>query len=207
LQIDVYMQVETHPIDPFNYLITDPAALKLPFKYEPRLETALSPYLQRQNHSHQVESFTQEIMQAAKHETIAFLMLLAEQIPTRLTYMLREHGDPWTPEETLQHGEGACRDFSVLFMDVCRCAGIATRFVSGYCIDDTASDNHMHAWAEVYLPGAGWRGFDPSRGVTTSDDHIAVASSYNAADAAPTLGNYRGNAVSTMVADISIRFP
>ncbi|BAN36232.1 conserved hypothetical protein, Transglutaminase domain protein [Sulfuricella denitrificans skB26] len=205
LLIEVHTVVETHHVDPFNFLVTDPAALSLPVKYQPNLETALAHYLRHNNTSPQVDAFAQEIMQAAKYETIKFLMLLAEQIPTRLNYMLREHGDSWTPEETMKHGEGACRDFSVLFIEVCRIAGIAARFVSGYCIGDIASSNHMHAWAEVYLPGAGWRGFDPSRGVTTSDDHVAVAASHNPQDASPTSGNYRGQATSSMEADISIR--
>jgi transglutaminase-like putative cysteine protease len=205
LKIEVNTLVETHQDDPFNFLITDASALKLPLKYEPHLETALSHYLLRNYQSSLVEIFAQEIMQTAKYDTITFLMLLAEQIPTRLRYMLREHGDSWTPEVTLQHGEGACRDFSVLFMDVCRIAGIAARFVSGYCIGDEADNSHMHAWVEVYLPGAGWRGFDPSRGVTISDDHVAVAAGCNTQDAAPTTGNYRGSASSTMMADISVR--
>jgi len=204
LHIDVYMKVETHPIDPFNFLITEPAALKIPFKYTPNLESALLHCLKSESDSMQVLSFAQEIMQTAKNETITFLMLLAEQIPTRLKYLLREHGNPWAPEETLSQGKGSCRDFSVLFMEICRKAGIAARFVSGYCIGDDADNSNMHAWVEVYLPGAGWRGFDPSRGVTISDDHIAVAASHHAADAAPIIGSYRGTAKSTMKADITV---
>lgn len=204
LLLEVHTVVETHHVDPFNFLITDPAALSLPFKYQPNLEVALSHYLKRSSASSEVDVFTQEIMQAAKFDTITFLMLLAEQIPTRLKYMLREHGDSWTAEETLRHGEGACRDFSVLFIEACRSAGIAARFVSGYCLGDVASDTHMHAWAEVYLPGAGWRGFDPSRGVTTSDDHIAVAASYSPQDASPTDGSFRGEAAASMEAEILI---
>jgi len=132
------------------------------------------------------------------------LSSLAAQIPRRLEYLLREHGDAWTSEETLKQGSGSCRDFTMLFIDVCRSAGIAARFVSGYCIGDVAADSHMHAWAEVYLPGAGWRGYDPSRGAPTSDDHIAVASGPMPQDAAPTFGSFRGQGVSTLEADISI---
>lgn len=205
LNIDIYALVETHPDDPFNFLVTDSSALTLPLKYESSLEVALANYLRCVNQSTELTAFTQEIMQTAKFETIPFLMLLAQQIPTRLKYMLREHGDPWTPEETLQHGEGACRDFSVLFIEACRIAGIAARFVSGYCIGNAADNSHMHAWAEVYLPGAGWRGFDPSRGVTTSADHISVAAGYSAVDASPTSGAYRGDATSSMEAEITVR--
>jgi transglutaminase-like putative cysteine protease len=204
LQIDVYALVETHPDDPFNFLITDSSALTLPLKYSAQLEATLAHYLLSESHAPALITFAQGVMQEAKFETISFLMLLAQQIPTRLKYMLREHGDPWTPQETLENGEGACRDFSVLFIEACRLAGIAARFVSGYCIGNEADNSHMHAWAEVYLPGAGWRGFDPSRGVTTSEDHISVAAGYSAQDAAPTNGAYRGVATSSMEADISV---
>lgn len=205
LLIEVHALVETHLGDPFNFLITDPLALKLPLRYEPHTATALAHYLSHDSDAPTVLAFTQEIMQATRHDTIPFLALLTERIPQRLTYMLREHGDPWTPEETLKHGQGACRDFSVLFMEVCRSVGIAARFVSGYCMGDASADNHMHAWVEVYLPGAGWRGFDPSRGGTVSNDHIAVAASHNALEAAPTFGHYRGEAVSSMTAEISMQ--
>ena len=142
--------------------------------------------------------------QAAGRETIPFLTLLAEEIYRRLEYMLREHGDPWTPEETLINGKGSCRDSAMLFIDICRSVGIDARFVSGYCISDAAEGGDMHAWAEVYLPGAGWRGFDPSRGLSVNDDYIAVAAGQLSQDAAPTFGSFRGEAVSSMDAEISI---
>jgi transglutaminase-like putative cysteine protease len=93
----------------------------------------------------------------------------------------------------------------MLFIDICRSAGIAARFVSGYCMGDEAAASHMHAWAEIYLPGAGWRGFDPSRGSAISNDYIAVAAGQHPQDAAPTCGNFRGEAASVMEAEISIR--
>lgn len=204
LFIEVHTQVETHCGDTFNFLITDPAALRLPLKYLPHPTFVLAHYLARDSDAPQVAIFAQEILQATDHETIRFLTKLAEEIPKRFEYMLREHGDPWTPEETMNLGQGSCRDFAMLFIDVCRSVGIAARFVSGYCNGDETVAGDMHAWAEVYLPGAGWRGFDPSRGLTTSDDYIAVASGQRPQDAAPTLGSFRGTAVSSMEAKISI---
>jgi len=205
LAIEVHTLVETHHGDLFNFLITDLAALCVPLKYGARLAPRLGHYLVRAGDDPQVAALAQEIMLAAKGETLPFLSLLAESIPKRLEYALREHGDAWTPAETMQHGQGSCRDFAVLFVDICRSAGIAARFVSGYCIGDEAADSHMHAWAEVYLPGAGWRGFDPSRGLAISDDYIAVAAGQSPQDAAPTRGSFRGEAVSSMDAEISIR--
>ncbi len=80
--------------------------------------------------------FALEMMPAGGHETMLFLTLLAAQICRRLEYMLREHGDPRTAGETLRQGKGSCRDFAMLFVDICRGARIASRFVSGYCISD-----------------------------------------------------------------------
>jgi len=202
LQIEVHTLVETHHGNPFDFFVTDPAALTLPLVYEAHLGRVLGHYRVREGDHPQLAAFAQEIMQAAKNETIPFLTLLAEEIYQRLEYMLREHGEPWTPEETLKQGKGSCRDSAMLFIDICRSVGIAARFVSGYCIGDAAAGGDMHAWVEVYLPGAGWRGFDPSRGLSVNDDYVAVAAGQLSQDAAPTFGSYRGEAVSSMDAEI-----
>ena len=207
LVIDVHTQVETHHGDTFDFLVTDPAALNLPLKYDPHLAGLLARYLVRDSDDSGAAAYAREIMQAAKQETIPFLSLLAESIPKRHEYLMREDGDPWTPAETMNQGRGSCRDFAVLFIDLCRSVGIAARFVSGYCIVDAAAGSDMHAWAEVYLPGAGWRGFDPSRGLSISDDYIAVAAGQSPREAAPTSGSFRGEAVSSLVAEISITIP
>jgi transglutaminase-like putative cysteine protease len=204
LLIEVHTLVETHHGNPFDFFVTDPAALTLPLEYDPQLARALSHYRARNGDHPALAAFAREMMQAARHETIPFLTLLAEEIYQRLEYMLREHGDPWTPEETLEQGKGSCRDFAMLFIDICRSVGIAARFVSGYCIGDAAAGSDMHAWAEVYLPGAGWRGFDPSRGLSVNDDYVAVAAGRLSQDAAPTFGSFRGEGVSSMDAEISI---
>jgi len=205
LLIEVHTLVETHHGNPFDFFVTDPAALSLPLDYQPQLARVLGHYRVRDADHPHLAAFALETMQAAKHETIPFLTLLAEEIYQRLEYMLREHGDPWTPEETIIKGKGSCRDFAMLYIDICRSVGIAARFVSGYCISDVVAGGDMHAWAEVYLPGVGWRGFDPSRGLSVNDDYIAVAAGQLSQDAAPTFGSFRGEAVSSMDAEISMR--
>lgn len=204
LLIEVNTLVETHHGNPFDFFVTDPAALTLPLAYQPQLARVLGHYLVREGDHADLAAFAREMMQAARHETIPFLTMLAEAIYRRLEYMLREHGDPWTPQETLKQGKGSCRDSAMLFIDICRSVGIAARFVSGYCIADAAAGGDMHAWAEVYLPGTGWRGFDPSRGLSVNDDYVAVAAGQLSRDAAPTLGKFRGDAISSMHAEISV---
>jgi len=205
LLIEVRTLIETHHGNPFDFFVTDSSALILPLEYEPQLTRVLGHYRVRYGDHPHLAAFALEMMQAANHETIPFLTLLAEQIYQRLDYLLREHGDPWTPEETIIKGKGSCRDFAMLYIDICRSVGIAARFVSGYCISDVVAGGDMHAWAEVYLPGVGWRGFDPSRGLSVNDDYIAVAAGQLSQDAAPTFGSFRGEAVSSMDAEISMR--
>jgi transglutaminase-like putative cysteine protease len=89
LRVEAYTVVETHHVDPFNFLITDPTALRLPYKYHYNQYVALFHYLKCAGDSSEVDAFVQEILLAAKYETISFLMLLAEQIPTRLKYAAR----------------------------------------------------------------------------------------------------------------------
>jgi len=206
LLIEVHTLVETHHGNPFDFFITDPHALTVPLEYGSQLARVLGHYRHREGDHPILAAFAQEMMLAAKHETIPFLTILAEAIYQRLEYLLREHGEPWTPDETLREGKGSCRDSAMLFIDICRSAGIAARFVSGYCLGDAAAGGDMHAWAEVYLPGTGWRGFDPSRGLSVNDDYVAVAAGQLSQDAAPTLGNFRGEAVSSMDAEITMRF-
>ena len=204
LLIEVDTLVETHRGDPYDFFVTDPAALTLPLTYEPHIARVLAHYLIRDMDSPGVVAFTQEILQVTQHATLPFLALLAKQVYDRFKYVMREFGDPRTPEETLKAGEGSCRDFSVFFVDVCRSVGIAARFVSGYCIGTEIADSDMHAWVEIYLPGAGWRGYDPSRGALISDEYVAVAAGQRSQDAAPTFGSFRGEAESYLETSLSI---
>jgi transglutaminase-like putative cysteine protease len=105
---------------------------------------------------------------------------------------------------TLSTFQGSCRDLAVLFCDLCRVVGIASRFVSGYeCASAGQPDAYMHAWAEVYLPGAGWRGYDPSRGLVVANTHVAVAASFHHDLASPVAGAYTGGSGARM--DASLR--
>jgi transglutaminase-like putative cysteine protease len=108
---------------------------------------------------------------------------------------------------TWQQKEGTCRDFAILFMEVCRLIGIAVRFVSGYQQGDSnSSDRHLHAWVEVYLPGAGWRGYDPTHGLAVADGHVALAASSLPRYAAPISGVFRpGSAQSTIEYSLQIQ--
>ena len=98
------------------------------------------------------------------------------------------------PTETLEKNSGSCRDFATLFIEACRSWGLAARFVSGYmlCEATEAGRATTHAWAEVYLPGAGWKGFDPTSGILAGSRHVAVAVSRHPEAAAPIAGSFTG---------------
>ena len=124
----------------------------------------------------------------------------------RVQLVRRETGDPWTAEETWRAGCGACRDLAVLFVETCRLLGVAARFVSGYEFAAETSDAFdLHAWAEAYVPGVGWRGFDPSRGLATTQDHVAVAAAATPQGAAPVIGAFRGDgATATITSELNV---
>jgi transglutaminase-like putative cysteine protease len=102
--------------------------------------------------------------------------------------------------ETLSLGSGSCRDFALLFMEAVKCLGLASRFVSGYLYAPLMSSQvgSTHAWAEVYLPGGGWKGFDPTIGDIVGSDHIPIAVSRLAESVPPISGSYRGSAESKL---------
>jgi transglutaminase-like putative cysteine protease len=108
---------------------------------------------------------------------------------------MREEPGVQRPTETLEKKSGSCRDFATLFIEGCRYFGLAARFVSGYlhCPDTVQGHGSTHAWAEVYLPGAGWIGFDNTSGIVVGQDHIAVAVTRHPADAPPVSGSFSGH--------------
>ncbi|OUC15564.1 MAG: transglutaminase [Alkalinema sp. CACIAM 70d] len=181
LTITTQSHVATHQSNPFVYLL-EPWAIELPFDYPKSLWSQLQPYLGRAEGQASLDpvavELAQEIDEASNGNVAQFLNELNQRIYTECQYTLRETGHPFAAGVTWREKKGSCRDFAVLFMEVCRSVGLAARFVSGYQEGDPDSnDRHLHAWAEVYLPGAGWRGYDPTHGLVISDRHIALVAS------------------------------
>jgi transglutaminase-like putative cysteine protease len=110
-------------------------------------------------------------------DTMEFLNALNERIANEINYLHRDEPGVQPPSQTLALAKGSCRDLATLFIETCRWCGLASRFVSGYLVSSAAVEDlaTTHAWAEVYLPGAGWRGFDSTSGRLVGGDHIAVA--------------------------------
>lgn len=196
LTIQAVSFTETTRTNPFDYLL-DAWVTQLPIDYPTPVWLQLQPYLTGQHLSTapgidpHIAQLAQDLWIAANGYPVDFLTHLNQRIYQQCTYQLRVTGEPLPPGVTWQQKAGSCRDFAVLLMEVCRAVGLAARFVSGYQEGDPDStEYHLHAWAEVYLPGGGWRGYDPTQGLAVSDRHVALVASPFARYAAPVSGSF-----------------
>lgn len=189
LTVEAISEVDTHCTNPFDYLAT-PWAATIPGDYPHSLACALAPYRQPLvGTGGRVADLAAELIAEVGGNTGLFLTALTQRIYTTCQYEVRPTGPPWPPSVTWDRRRGSCRDFTTLFMATCRQAGLAARFVSGYeAGDETPGERDLHAWAEVYVPGGGWRGFDPTTGLAVADRHVALVASANPALAAPVIG-------------------
>lgn len=189
LDIQVNMTVDTHTRPTVEGYLA-PQALSLPIQHEQDY-SYVQAYLQRIDMDDSVTAFAAELSIAVNHQTLAFLKQLNQQLHSEFCQIHRDSGPPQTPAFTLQTRHGACRDLALLFVDCCRAEGIAARFVSGYQKGDTQSQQrHLHAWPEVYLPGAGWYAYDPTHGEMVSDTHVTIAAAAHPGDTMPVTGSF-----------------
>ena len=212
LQIQMQCQVETYRTNPFDFLL-ERWAVQLPIDYPSSLKGQLIPYLTTNSTTfssaidpHAIQ-LAHDIYQSTDGNTVLFLSELNQTIYNDCTYIIRETGHPLPPGITWTQKSGSCRDYAVLFIEVCRAMGLAARFVSGYHEGDPDTDDfHLHAWVEVYLPGAGWRGYDPTLGLAVGDRHIALVASPLASYTTPLTGTLRAgdHAKATMSYHLSI---
>jgi len=206
LSISAKSEVEVATINPFNFIVTDNDFLTVPVVYPQSHRQYLHPYLSHQHPSPELDEFIKPVIEETGGETIPFLVRLTSRIHEEFDRLVRETGAPKAPKETITKRNGTCRDLAVLFMAGCQVAGLAARFVSGYrWSEDLAEKHNLHAWSEVYIPGAGWRGFDPSIGLAVTNQHVAVATAANPVDAAPVSGTYKGTGIkSKLEYDVTI---
>lgn len=206
LNINTTSRVQTLRTNPFDFLALDPQIINLPAKYTHLDSLALSAYRQQDEYCREIQGWAMDVAASSGQQTQAFLSRLTEEISRDYASVVRLDGPPHIPAHTFAVGSGACRDLALLFMDACRSQGLAARFVSGYAYEPERTESpELHAWAEVYLTGGGWRGYDPSLGVAVADAHVPVAAGAASEWAAPTEGCYRGTGVSsTMDYEISI---
>jgi len=195
--VDVVLEMAVY--NPFDFFL-EPSAEKFPFEYEPALAQELAPYLAREPASPIFKEYLDRIDRTPK-ATIDFLVGINQQLQNDIRYLIRMEPGVQTPEETLKNASGSCRDSGWLLVQLLRHCGLAARFVSGYLIQltpdvksldgpsGTAVDfTDLHAWCEVYLPGAGWIGLDPTSGLLAGEGHLPLACTPQPSGAAPIEG-------------------
>ena len=182
--------------NPFEFLLEADEGYRLPVIYRGGEAAAVERFLANGSGAGAAAQYAQEVIDAARGETLRFLYGLNQRIHEEFRIVVREEGEAYSAEQTLGCGEAACRDVANLFVECARAAGLAARFVSGYQAGDrNQTPGRLHAWAEVYLPGAGWIGYDPTQGLAVADAHVAVAAAPTPAGAAPLTGWFRGTEV------------
>jgi len=198
-KVTVDLVVEMAVYNPFDFFL-EPKAEKFPFEYEPLVAQELAPYLALEPITPRVKAYLEKI-DRTPGRTIDFLVALNQQLHRDVKYLIRMEPGVQTPEETLEKASGSCRDSGWLLVQLLRRQGLAARFVSGYLIqlkpDVKALDGpsgtevdftDLHAWCEVYLPGAGWVGLDPTSGLLAGEGHIPLACTPQPSGAAPVEG-------------------
>lgn len=195
LSIESRLEVELYDTMPLDFIVEE-HALRFPFSYKREERTALAPYLKPAFSDDGRFATWREPFRKPRQatETFAILDRMNRQIPEQFGYERREEEGVFSPAKTLRLGKGSCRDMAAFFAESCRRLGIAARFVTGY-VHDPATESgsaSTHAWAEVYLPGAGWKGFDPTNATVVGPDHIPVAVHHHPEAVPPVAGSFTG---------------
>ena len=195
LRIASTVVIQHYDENPFDFLI-DNYALMHPFSYTASDHTELEPFLRAvyPDDRELVIGWLQESGWRQPTQTFTLLDRINRGIASGFSYQIREEQGVQSPATTLRQRSGSCRDFAALFTEACRHLGLATRFVSGYLFTwaGDAGNASTHAWAEVYLPGAGWKGFDPTSGEVAGDRHVAVAVARHPEAVPPVAGDFVG---------------
>lgn len=198
-RIEVDLVAEMSVLNPFDFFL-EPSAEHFPFDYDPSLAHELAPYRLKGEPTPAFAKYLAAIPREKK-QTTNFLVELNQKLQKDIAYLIRMEPGVQTPEQTLVNASGSCRDSGWLLVQILRHLGFAARFVSGYLIQlksdvkslDGPSGTEvdftdLHAWCEVYLPGAGWIGLDPTSGLLAGEGHIPLACSPDPGSAAPVTG-------------------
>jgi transglutaminase-like putative cysteine protease len=211
LEIRTEFLVETLDTNPFDFFLA-PEATSYPFPYSSAERYILAPELTppHPGTTSALVAWLAQHLPTLPSDTLALLSALNAAVRHSLRYTHRDEPGIQSATDTLAFGSGSCRDYAVLFIELCRHLGLAARFVSGYLYEAPPTDGSpgfppaMHAWAEVFLPGAGWRGLDPTRGIFCDDAFVPVAHSALAETVNPVQGAFYGQATSTLHNELTL---
>lgn len=197
-ELTVDASFDIHPVNPFDFFVDDEARF-LPFEYDPSVARELAPFL-RAELGERTERFVASV--PFEGNTVDYLVKLNQSVASEVSYVIRMDPGVQTPEQTLEVGKGSCRDSAQLLVAALRGRGLAARFVSGYLIQLADEGNipdlakgvaadvvDLHAWCEVYVPGAGWIGLDGTSGLLCGEGHVPLAFASDPELAAPVSGS------------------
>jgi len=202
IEIEVDLIADLTVINPFDFFV-EPYAEKFPFTYAPALAKELIPFLETAPLGPRLTAWLDEFRKTiGKDENpVLLLVRLNQLLQGQIRYLVRMQPGIQTPEETLGNASGSCRDTGWLLVQIMRHLGLAARFASGYLVQlvadikaldgpsgTTKDFTDLHAWAEVFIPGAGWIGFDPTSGLLAGEGHIPLACTADPGNAAPVIG-------------------
>jgi transglutaminase-like putative cysteine protease len=198
--ITVDLNAELEAVNPFDFFV-EPYAEKWPFVLPPELQEDVAPFLALETAGPRLRALINSIRREP-HNTVDFLVTLNQRVQTMIRYITRLEQGVLTPEETLAAGIGSCRDSAWLLVQLLRHIGLPARFVSGYLIQLKPEGKalldaggvaqygaELHAWTEVYLPGAGWIGLDPTSGLLCAEGHLPLAAAPHFRSVAPVTGS------------------
>ena len=228
LSITVDVVAEMTVINPFDFFL-DPDAERYPFRYEPALAADLAPYLTTGQPGPLLRHWLDDVAVPDEGQpTVDFLVAVNQRVQRSVAYTTRFEPGVQTADETLEKGLGSCRDSVWLLTQVLRNLGLAARFVSGYLVQLKADEapldgpsgpaadfTDLHAWSEVFVPGAGWIGLDPTSGLFAGEGHIPLVCTPDPASAAAVTGETEpcevtfeyANAVRRIREDPRVTFP
>jgi transglutaminase-like putative cysteine protease len=210
LELVVELALELTPFNPFDFFL-DPGARALPVAYPPGTAAELAPFLRQDDPAYALGPRALDLLATlpSAGDAVGAVVEINQRVRAAIAYVIREEPGVWTPEETLAAGRGSCRDSAVLLVAALRSRGLAARFVSGYLVQLTDEGMipdeprgvsrdvvDLHAWAEVFLTGAGWVGLDATSGLLCGEGHIPLACTARPSAAAPVEGTSDRPAVS-----------
>ena len=205
LRIKATSILVTKPYNPFNFLLSPSTFNTIPFEYSTNLKKLLQPSLEKITIGEALIRYGDLIADSAKGNTLSFLIDLTQQIHRDFKLEIRDIGEPYLPDETFRLKQASCRDLAWMQIQLLRHFGMAARFVSGYFYVDVEKPKYeLHGWTEVFLPGAGWIGYDPSNGIRTSNMYFPICSSASYQNTMPVSGSVRGGATSMLTTQLEI---